>query len=37
MGRADAYLISESLFRMLKYYPQWPRDGFASLEAARFG
>ena len=26
---------SESLFRTLKYCPQWPSDGFASLEAAR--
>ncbi|SDT04422.1 putative transposase [Pseudomonas asplenii] len=26
---------SESLFRTLKYYPQWPADGFASLDAAR--
>jgi len=26
---------SESLFRTLKYCPQWPRDGFADLEAAR--
>lgn len=26
---------SESLFRTLKYCPQWPTDGFASLEAAR--
>ena len=26
---------SESLFRTLKYCPQWPADGFASLEAAR--
>jgi putative transposase len=25
---------SESLFRALKYCPQWPPDGFASLEAA---
>ena len=28
---------SESLFRTLKYCPQWPSDGFASLEAARSG
>jgi putative transposase len=26
---------SESLFRTLKYCPQWPLDGFASLDAAR--
>ena len=26
---------SESLFRTLKYCPQWPEQGFASLEAAR--
>ena len=26
---------SESLFRTLKYCPQWPSDGFASLDAAR--
>ncbi|TQN49654.1 Transposase for insertion sequence element IS904 [Acidithiobacillus thiooxidans ATCC 19377] len=26
---------SESLFRTLKYCPQWPESGFASLEAAR--
>lgn len=26
---------SESLFRTLKYYPQWPQDGFSSLNAAR--
>lgn len=26
---------SESLFRTLKYCPQWPADGFESLEAAR--
>ena len=26
---------SESLFRTLKYCPQWPQDGFADLEAAR--
>lgn len=26
---------SESLFRTLKYCPQWPRDGFADLDAAR--
>lgn len=26
---------SESLFRTLKYCPQWPAGGFASLEAAR--
>lgn len=26
---------SESLFRTLKYCPQWPSSGFASLEAAR--
>jgi len=26
---------SESLFRTLKYCPQWPRDGFASLTGAR--
>lgn len=26
---------SESLFRTLKYCPQWPADGFASLDAAR--
>lgn len=26
---------SESLFRTLKYDPQWPQDGFASLDAAR--
>ena len=26
---------SESLFRTLKYCPQWPSQGFASLEAAR--
>jgi putative transposase len=27
--------FSESLFRTLKYCPQWPVDGFASMEAAR--
>lgn len=26
---------SEALFRTLKYCPQWPAEGFASLEAAR--
>lgn len=26
---------SESLFRTLKYCPQWPQDGFASLDGAR--
>lgn len=26
---------SESLFRTLKYCPQWPAEGFASLDAAR--
>lgn len=26
---------SESLFRTVKYCPQWPAEGFASLEAAR--
>lgn len=26
---------SESLFRTLKYCPQWPKGGFADLEAAR--
>lgn len=26
---------SESLFRTLKYCPQWPADGFANIEAAR--
>ena len=26
---------SESLFRTLKYCPQWPQDGFADLAAAR--
>lgn len=26
---------SESLFRTLKYCPQWPRDGFADVHAAR--
>lgn len=26
---------SESLFRTLKYCPQWPADGFANLDAAR--
>jgi putative transposase len=26
---------SESLFRTLKYCPQWPMDGFADLDAAR--
>lgn len=26
---------AESLFRTLKYCPQWPRNGFACLEAAR--
>jgi putative transposase len=26
---------SESLFRTLKYCPQWPRDGFVDLDAAR--
>ena len=26
---------SESLFRTLKYCPQWPQNGFASLDAAR--
>ena len=27
--------FSESLFRTLKYCPQWPHNGFASLEDAR--
>lgn len=27
--------FSESLFRTLKYWPQWPRKGFGSLDAAR--
>jgi len=27
--------FSESLFRTLKYWPQWPRKGFASIEMAR--
>lgn len=27
--------FSESLFRTLKYCPQWPSDGFESIEAAR--
>lgn len=27
--------FSESLFRTLKYWPKWPRKGFASLEQAR--
>lgn len=27
--------FSESLFRTLKYCPQWPHDGFTSLEKAR--
>jgi putative transposase len=26
---------SESLFRTLKYCPQWPKDGFVDLDAAR--
>lgn len=26
---------AESLFRTLKYCPQWPKDGFADLDAAR--
>ncbi len=28
---------SESLFRTLKYCPQWPKDGFTSLDDARSG
>lgn len=27
----------ESLFRTLKYWPQWPREGFDSVESARMG
>jgi putative transposase len=27
--------FSEALFRTLKYWPKWPRQGFASLEQAR--
>ncbi len=27
--------FSEALFKMLKYWPQWPRKGFASIEIAR--
>ena len=27
--------FSEALFRTLKYWPQWPQAGFASLEQAR--
>lgn len=32
---SDDNPYSESLFRTLKYCPQWPLDGFASLDAAR--
>lgn len=32
---SDDKPYSESLFRTLKYCPQWPLDGFASLDAAR--
>ena len=34
-GSATIIPYSESLFRTLKYCPQWPSDGFASLDAAR--
>jgi putative transposase len=27
--------FSEALFKTLKYWPQWPRKGFASMEMAR--
>ena len=33
VGNDNPY--SESLFRTLKYCPQWPENGFATLEAAR--
>lgn len=32
---SDDNPYSESLFRTLKYCPQWPKQGFADLEAAR--
>ncbi|WP_273181027.1 IS3 family transposase [Ferrovum myxofaciens] len=32
---SDDNPFSESLFRTLKYCPQWPSDGFADIEAAR--
>jgi putative transposase len=32
---SDDNPYSESLFRTLKYCPQWPQNGFADLEAAR--
>ncbi|WP_404822125.1 transposase, partial [Pseudomonas khavaziana] len=32
---SNDYPYSESLFRTLKYRPQWPLEGFASLDAAR--
>lgn len=32
---SDDNPYSESLFRTLKYCPQWPKQGFANLEAAR--
>ncbi len=31
---SDDNTYSESLFRTLKYCPQWPKQGFADLEAA---
>ena len=35
-GLGSATIIrTRSLFRTLKYCPQWPSDGFASLDAAR--
>lgn len=34
-GGSDNNPFSESLFRTLKYFPQWPKQGFADLEAAR--
>ena len=37
LGSATIIRTSESLFRTLKYCPQWPSDGFASLDAARSG
>jgi len=34
---SDDNPYSESLFRTLKYCPQWPKNGFADLAAARVG
>ena len=35
LGVSNDNPYSESLFRTLKYCPQWPKDGFADLDAAR--